>query len=237
MNFPTTTLSAEHVTTVFFEHPDIPNAAVALHEQMIAIIDTEREITGTTSERVTAFFLPTELAAFFAEGNVSFGNGTITMNYSNVGFIAAMGGIMATVVPRAAHEYAHELFNELVGSFAGDYRCLNEGVADALAYVSGFLPLQELGPIGVRGVSFEAGCDALSAIHDIGNCYFWHLRTAGQLTPAFFHRFFHPTRHYTMNTCDPTSLQTGQTLFALFTEASGGANLNNAFLAMRIPHE
>ena len=133
-------------------------------------------------------------------------------------------------------EVSHELFNEVSASYQGNSGCLNEGIADALAFVSGHLPLQDFGPIGLRGDDFNNGCTTLSEVHDVGNCYFWHVRNAGLLTEAFMNGIYHPEHTFNFDSCSQNAVQTGNSLLVLFTEAAAGADLLPAFDAMGVPH-
>ena len=237
LKFTSSVLTSTLMDTVFYRHPsyDTGEGATELHAQGQAVVAAERAITGRTSEHVTAYFLPTELAVE-GEGNFSYGNGTVTINYGNPPYIAAQGGIRNAAIPRFAHEYTHELFNEIAPALSGDPSCFNEGVADAVAWSSGFLPESEFGPVGVRGTDFDSSCAALDEMHDIGNCYFWHVKKAGLLTQSFLHGIFHPQRAYKFNSCAQNTTQTGNSILVYFTEASGGANMLPVLDSMHIPH-
>jgi hypothetical protein len=236
LNFASTLLSSALLDSVFYRHPsyDTGTAATDLHVQGQAVITTERTITGLTSEHVTAFFMPTELVQ--GEGNFSYGNGTVTINYGNPPYIAANGGIMSGAIARFAHEYAHELFNEIRPAPAWFPFCLNEGVADALAYVAGFLPEADFGPVGLDGTNFDSSCTALSRIHDVGNCYFWHVKKAGLLTPSFLRGIFHPQHSFNFNSCAQNTTETGNSILVYFTEAAGGTDMVPVLDSMQIPH-
>lgn len=241
INFTTTHLTSALLDMWFYQHPTYTpdSSAATLHAQGETLISTEQALSGiTTSEHVTAYFLPFELAypTRYGEGNFSYGNGTITINYESPLLIADSGGIANTSLPRMAHEYAHELFNEIQGAFLGNIRCLNEGIADAVGFVSGFLPENQFGPWGVRGLEFTDGCPPMSALHDVGNCYFWHVKTAGLLTPSFVYGIFHPQHTYAFDSCAQNTLETGNSILVYFTEAAGGANMIPVLDAMKIPH-
>lgn len=238
LNFSSTQLTSAQLDSVFYRHPnyDTGSSATDLHARGQAVIMTQRTMTGLTSEHVTAYFIPTELVAGQGEGNFSYGNGTVTINYGNPPYIAAKGGIMNTALPRFAHEYAHELFNEIRPALTGDPSCFNEGVADALAYAADFLPEEDFGPVGVRGTDFDSGCSALSEIHDVGNCYFWHVKKAGLLTPSFLHGIFHPQHTYSFDSCSQNTIETGNNILVYFTEAAGGASMVPVLESMKIPH-
>ena len=240
LNFASTRRTSALLDSVFYRHPsyDTGSAATDLHTRGQTVIMTERTMSGLTSEHVTAFFLPTELAAVQGEGNFSYGNGTVTINYGNPPYIAANGGIMNSAIARFAHEYAHELFNEVRPLPVGNYSCLNEGVADALAYAAGFLPEGDFGPVslGGGGANFDSSCTALSEIHDVGNCYFWHVKKAGLLTPGFLYEIFHPQHAFSFNSCTQNTIETGNSILVYFTEAAGGANMVPVLDSMKIPH-
>jgi hypothetical protein len=239
LNFTSTLLSSALLDSVFYHHPsyDTGSAATDLHTQGQTVISTLRTMTGLTSEHVTAFFMPIELSsAQGGEGNFSFGNGTVTINYGNPPYIAANGGIMNTALPRFAHEYAHELFDEIRPAPAWNPSCLNEGVADALAYAAGFLPEADFGPVGLDGTNFDSSCTALSRTHDVGNCYFWHVKKAGLLTPSFLHGIFHPQHSFYFNSCAQNTIETGNSILVYFTEAAGGTNMVPVLDSMQIPH-
>jgi len=230
---------ATGLRTVFYRQASFQagNAGTEIFTNALAIQSAERRLTGVTSDPITALVMPTELAASeHGEGNFSYGNGLITANYAHPLYFNMFGGLVQTVTPRIAHEIAHELFNEISGFFGGNYSCFNEGQADALAYSSGYLPLNQFGPTGLRGVEYTKGCDQMSESHDVGNCYFWPLFERGYLTPQFWERLYHPKRSYNFDSCSPTSRKTGNSLFVMFTDATGGADLRGAFDAYHLPH-
>ncbi len=239
VNFTTTNLTSALVDTWVYQHPsytlDASPADVHAHEQ--TIIQTERDITGiTTSEHVTAYFLPTELTASRGgEGNFSFGNGTITINYGNPPYIAALGGILNVMLPEVAHEYAHELFDEIKGAFLDNIRCFNEGQANAVGVTAGFIPEEKLGPAGLRGQDFRDGCLMNTEIHDVGDCYFYHVKQAGLLTRAFIFGIYHPQHTFVFDSCVMNE-KTGNSLLVYFTESANGADLLPVLDAMRLPH-
>lgn len=233
LSFVSMTRKTEGFESYTFHHATYP--VPDLHAQAEQIMVTERAIVEITSESVRAFFIPTELVAGNGEGNWSYGNGVVTINYGNPPYIAALGGVENTALPRFAHEYAHELFDQVISNYGWNPRCLNEGQADAMAYVAGHLPLEELGPIGVRGTDFRLGCHTATEIHEVGNCYFYHLQQAGLLTPAFMYRLFRPQHRFQFDSCQSTET-TGNSLLVAFTDAASGANLVPVLDAMRLPH-
>jgi hypothetical protein len=239
IRFTSTSLTSAELNTVFYRHVsyDTGTAAAALHARAQTVISTQQAMTGLDTAHTTVFFMPSEMSTVpGGEGNFASGNGTINVNYGNPPYIAASGGIMQTAIPRFAHEYTHELFNQIASSYRGDHSCLNEGIADALPYVAGFLPEPEFGPVGLRGTDFASGCGALNEVHDIGNCYFWHVKKAGMLTPEFLRRVFHPRRAYTFDSCAQNTLMTGNNMLVLFTEAAGGVNMIPVLDSMQLPH-
>jgi hypothetical protein len=239
LSFSSTQSTSALVDSIFYRHLsyDTGTAAADLHSRAQSIVATQRAMTGMNPEHVTAYFMPTEFVNTPAgEGNFSYGNGTVTINYGNPPYIAAMGGILRTALPRFAHEYTHELTNEITPVFAGNFSCLNEGIADALPYLAGFLPEEDFGPVGLRGTNFDSSCTVLSEMHDVGNCYFWHARKAGLLTPAFLRGIFHPAHAYDFDSCAQNTLKTGNSILVLFTEAAGGASMVGVLDSMQIPH-
>lgn len=241
IDFVSTALESESVDTVFFKHPrfNAGNAANDLHAKAQEVIRREQELTGiTTSEHVTAYFMPGEMVSTSdGEGHFSYGNGTVTVNYGSQSLLNSFGGMTAWSMARLSHEYAHELFDEISGAFPNNFACLNEGIADATAFVSGFLPVEQFGPDGVRGISFEGEerCLVMTEIHDIGNCSLWHVQKAGHLTPAFIRGLFHPQHRFVFDSC-VANKETGDNLLVLFTEASGGTDMIPVLDATRIPH-
>ena len=239
LNFTSTLLSSALLDTVFYSHPSYDTGTVAtdLHAQAQTVIMTLRTMTGLTSEHVTALFLPTELypprdVALGYGGSTSFGNGMVTTGYGHPSSIGNMSGVIAIF----AHEYAHELFNEIRPAPAGGPGCLNEGVADALPYVAGFLPEWRFGPVGEVGTNFDSSCTALSRNHDVGKCYFWHVKKAGLLTPSFLHGIFHPQHSFNFNSCAQNTIETGNNILVYFTEAAGGTDMVPVLDSMQIPH-
>ena len=238
MDFASILSSDPTADSVFYRHVsyDIGTAARDVHASTVGAVAAERLITGLGIHPVKAYFVPTELTSS-GEGNFSFGGGVVTINYGNPPYIAALGGILNTSIPRFSHEYSHDLFTEILPAYAGDSSCFNEGVADALAFLSGYLPEVDFGPVGLRGLNFETdGCPAQTEIHDVGNCPLWHIKKAGLLTTSFAHGLFHPQHAYGFNSCTLTDIQTGNALLVLFTEAASGADVIPALDAAGIPH-
>ena len=239
LNFESTILSSALLDTVFYRQTsyETGTAASDLHTLGQKIITAERATAGLTSEHVTAFYFPPEMnKGGLGEGNFSYGNGTVSINYGSPSGIAGKGGIVNGALPLFAHEYAHELFDEIKLMFSGDYSCLNEGVADALAFSLGFIPEEILGPVASDRVNFDSDCSAVSELHDVGNCYLWHVKKAGLLTPTFLHGIFHPQHTFNFNSCDQKAITTGNSILVYFTEAAGGANMVPVLNSMKIPH-
>jgi hypothetical protein len=143
LNFESTILSSALLDSVFYRHTNYETgtAAIDLYTLGQKVITVERETVGLTSEHVTAFYFPPEMnKGGLGEGNFSYGNGTVCINYGSPLGIARKGGIVNGALPLFAHEYAHELFDEIKSMFSGDYSCLNEGIADALAFLLASFP-------------------------------------------------------------------------------------------------
>ena len=239
LNFKSTLLSSTLLDTIFYRYSDYDtgSAAIDLHNQAQEIIKAERTMAGLASKHVTAFYFPPELNKDGrGGGNASYEDGTVGINYGSPSGIARKGGIINGALPIFAHEYAHQLFDEIKSMFSDDYRCLNEGIADALAFSVGFIPEDILGPIASDRVNFDSDCSAVSEMHDVGNCYFWHVKKAGFLTPTFLFGIFHPQHTFSFNSCDQTAMTTGNSTLAYFTEAAGGANMVPVLNSMKIPH-
>lgn len=217
------TIETPGLWSIAYRHPSYPIDQNSLHQRMQTIMDAERALTGLAGPAATyALLLPTEMVAGVGEGNWSYGGGLVTVNYGNPDFVAAVGGMAQAVLPRFAHEYAHELYREFWEHYEGNDAALNEGWADALAFVAGALPLDEFGPIGVRGQNFDEGCIGITEIHDQGNCIFWSLYREGLLTPTMLRNFAHPTKTYvTADWGNLGSTQTGETLIQVFADATG----------------
>lgn len=110
-------------------------------------VTTLQNIAGITGPRPVAVFSPTELIGY-AEGN-SWGAGKASINYGNPGWIELNGGLPNGILTPGRHEMAHEYTHGLFESVSGSYfdsMCLNEGTADALGFVAGFIPETDLGP-------------------------------------------------------------------------------------------
>ena len=239
LSFESTILSSTHLDSVFYRHTgyETGTAAIDLHALGQKVITAEQATAGLTLDHVTAFYFPPELnKGGLGEGNFSYGNGIVGINYGSPSGVARKGGIVNGAIPLFAHEYAHELFDEIKSMFVGDYSCLNEGIADALAFTVGFIPEEILGPVASDKSNFDSDCSALTELHDVGNCYFWHVKKAGLLTPVFLHGIFHPHHTFSFNSCDQGALTTGNSLLVYFTEAAGGVDMVPVLNSMKIPH-
>ena len=239
LNFESTILNSTLLDSLFYRYAsyEIGPAAIDLHFRAQKVIMAEQATVGLVSQPVKAFYFPPEMnKGGLGEGNFSYGNGTVGINYGSPAGIARKGGIVNGALPLFAHEYAHELFDEIKYMFSGDYSCLNEGIADALAFSVGFIPEEILGPVATDGVNFDSDCSAISETHDVGNCYFWHVKKAGLLTPQFLYGIFHPQHTFSFNSCDQKSMTTGNNILVYFTEAAGGANMVPVVNSMKTPH-
>lgn len=217
---------------------DVGPAALNVHSGLAQIIAQEQNIAQVVpSNAHQAFFLPTELAAAGGgEGNFAYGNGIVTINYGNPPWAQYQGGIERLSFWTHSHEYSHELFAQVAGKIDGYSSCLNEGLADAMGNHIGHVPNSDFGPVGVRGIDFAGDCKRVDEVHDVGNCYFWHVKQAGRLTDSFLRGIFHPHRRFNFNSCTPADVQTGNSLLVWFTEAAGGANMTSVLDSMSVPH-
>jgi hypothetical protein len=238
LGFVSTSLTTPAAVSHFYRHPtfDPGTGFSEINQRSETIISTERTATGIMSDPTTAFFVPSELLGNVGEGNFFLGNGIISVNYGNPPYLEAKGGLLPVVLPEVGHEHSHALFDKITASFSGNTTCLNEGIADALPFTLGFMPEENFGPIGHDGLSFDADCSRTQEVHDVGNCYFWHVKKQSLLSADFMRGIFHPAHHYDFDSCDRTALRTGNSLLVLFTEAAGGANLGPAFDSMQVPH-
>jgi len=239
LNFESTMLNSALLDSVFYRHAsyETGTAAINLHTLGQKVITAEQATAGLTTEHVTAFYFPPEMNnGGLGAGNLAYENRTVGINYGSPSGIARKGGIVNGALPIFAHEYAHELFDVIEAMFSGEYSCLNEGIADALAFSADFIPEEILGPVTTDGVNFDSDCSAVSEVHDVGNCYFWHVKKAGILTPKFLYGIFHPQHTFSFNSCDQKAMTTGNSLLVYFTEAAGGANMVPVLNSMKIPH-
>ena len=147
----------------------------------------------------------------------------------------ALGGFSNVVFPEIAHEYTHEMFPEISHMFFGNFSCLNEGLANAVAVTAGFAPPEKLGRIVLRQGDFRDGCIADDEIHDRGDCYLFKIKQVGLLTPQFIFKVFHPLHTYAFDSCTMNE-QIGNSLFVLFHESANGADVRPALDAMKLPH-
>lgn len=238
INFESKKVTSSRLTTYYFHHASYATGeAPNLHAKALDIMRIEQDMTGVSShDPITAFFIPSEMSGwYFGEGNFSYGNGTVTVNYGSPAYIAATGGITKAPMARFSHEHAHELFDEISHFFPDNFACLNEGIADATGFMSGFLPVEDFGPDGIKGLNFEDGCQEQTAIHDIGNCSLWHVKKAGHLTPSFIRGLFHPLHRFVFDSC-VLDKETGDNLWVYYTESAGGVDMVAALDSAKIPH-
>jgi hypothetical protein len=241
IDFVSETSTGSAVDTSFYRHASLEarTAAADLQARAAATVEVERRIAAlgsVASAHVAAYFIPSEMATQ-GEGSFSFGGGLVTVNYGNPGWLAIVGGLVPYASGEFAHEHAHELFLGIQPPYQGGSSCQNEGMADALAYVAGDLPLSNFGPVGLRGLDFEAdGCLAMSEMHDVGNCPLWHVLKQGQLTEEFMRGLYHPQHAYSFDSCTLADRRSGDSLLVMYTEAAGGADVRPALDAAGIPH-
>ena len=241
VDFVSETSTGSDVDTSFYRHVSLEagTTAAELQARAAATVEVERRIAalgGVASPHIVAHFIPTEMVTQ-GEGNFSFGGGLVTVNYGNPGWLAYVGGLVPYASGEFAHEHAHELFLGIQPPYQGGSSCQNEGMADALAYVAGDLPLSNFGPLGLRGLDFEVdGCLAMSEMHDVGNCPLWHVLKQGQLTEEFMRGMYHPQHAYSFDSCALADRRSGDSLLVMYTEAAGGADVRPALDAAGIPH-
>jgi hypothetical protein len=239
VNFQSATFNAAEVLTTVYRHPTFltGNEPSELHQRGRDIIVQESSIAGIHPGKMNSYFLPSELATFM-EGNVSDGNLHIAINYGNPAWIAGVGDVYATSLPRFAHEYTHELFSEIAQSYPGNNVCFNEGLADAFAYAAGFLPEADFGPLGQMQTDFNQGCAetmAFGEVHEVGNCPLWQVKRLSRMTSAFAAALLHPQHVINFDSCNLNSSQTGNALLVLFSEAAG-MDMTQAIQMAEIPN-
>ena len=225
LNFVSWTMTSPELVTTVFRYPTflVHDEPAQLHERGRDIIAHESQMAGLRPGPMHASFLPSEFSTL-GEGNFSDGNHNITINYGNPAYIAAVGSVYMTALPRFAHEYVHELFSDISTNYPGNNSCLNEGLADAFAFAAGFLPESDFGPIGLRRTDFNQGCAGIVAnfeSHDAGNCPFWQVQRLGLLMQGFVGQMLHPKHRIEFDSCDLTSARTGNALVVLFSDAAG----------------
>ena len=193
---------------------------LALHRDVDDVVSSLVELTGRNHVLYNLYMMPTDIAATLGgEGNFSFGDGTITVNYGNPAWIAAMGGAQGIIITEVAHEYTHELFRQIRAQFTG-YTCLNEGLADATGNHLGYIADANFGS-PLSGPAFATGCTELTKIHDKGNCVLYHAKEQGLFAASFFHGLFNPQQTLAFDSCDLSSSTTGNAYLVYFTEAAG----------------
>jgi hypothetical protein len=223
VDFSVATFLSDRMTTRFYWYTGYPigDAPTQVKQAVTTIIaDEERVAALAPTTRGMAYFTPTELIQ--GEGNFASTDGTVQINYGNPPYWAQTGqGIVDISAHEFSHEYGHEIFYAVSPPYQGITACLNEGIADSIGYVVGRIPASKLGPIGNRSENFDGDCKVTEEIHDVGDCYFFHVWKAGLLNAAFMRGIYHPQHAYSFDSCAPGNMQTGNALVVLFTEASG----------------
>ncbi|HEY3445364.1 MAG TPA: hypothetical protein VGK67_03325 [Myxococcales bacterium] len=208
-----------------YEPFDLQAAHAELHAGLEEIAARESAIVGKPVLPFTAFLMPTEIAIPLGyEGNISYGNGVVGINYGNPDWLAAMGGAARLIDWEFSHEYAHEHFVSTAQSFALTPTCLNEGLADAMGNHLGYVPDGDFCPDNDADgtCDWALGCRAVTEYHAKGNCLLWQFKDAGLLTDAFLSGAFNPLRStYSFDSCDFTSEATGNSYVVYFSEALG----------------
>jgi hypothetical protein len=238
INFEATSGSNAQLDAEFFRQTSYQTGDLlpTLLSQSANVITTERNITGIAGPRPLALFSPAELNGY-AEGD-SWGFGQANINYTYPYAISVNGGLpnglLTPAVHEMAHEYSHGLFESVRDSYY-DSSCLDEGTADALGFVGGFIPLTDLGP-SFGDSNYDGDCRPVTESHAVGNCYFYHVNKAGRLNASFMYGIFHPQHRYTASTCTPNDPKTGDSLLVLFTEAAGGIDMTSVINSMKLPN-
>jgi hypothetical protein len=243
LEFVSLTIHDSSLVGTVFRHPSylLGDEVLDLYRwgREIAVEQSSLAEITTTPGLLRATFVPSELVTF-GEGDFSRGDNWISVNYSNPPYIDASGGIYNTAMPKFAHEQTHEMFNEIASRYPGGNSCLNEGLADALPYVAGYLPEKNFGPINVRQQNnFNNGCAEVMdnfELHDAGNCPLWQVRRLNRLDRSFAKAMFHPQHAINFDSCDLRSSRTGNAYVVLFTEAAGGVDMTEAVNMAEIPN-
>lgn len=238
LNFVSEVFPSAEVLTTVFRFPTYLTAGepAEFHTRGRNIIIRESEIASIYPGKMKSYFLPSELSTG-GEGNYSNGALRITSNYSNPGYIDAMGGVYNVAMPRFSHEYVHELFSEVTSKHPGNNICLNEGIADAFPYAAGFLPEADFGPLGQVGADFNQGCAETMVRreeHEVGNCPLWQVKRLNRMTTAFATAVLNPRTTIDFDSCDLTSARTGNALIVLYSEAAG-VDMTQAIQMAEIP--
>jgi hypothetical protein len=178
----------------------------------LEIVDDQIAISGLEPPHGWLNIMPNGLASTFGSGNHSSFDGMDTVNWGHPSHLSHVGP--DRVLGEVAHEYAHQIFRLIQTQIGSNSGCLNEGMADAFAYYLGLIDDDNFYPD-------EEDCTQLSEPHDLGNCYLWHVHDAGLLNEDFLNGLFHPQHTFQFNSCDPSSVDTGNSLLVYFTEAAG----------------
>jgi len=240
VNFDAATIQASGGSTTFFQSTGY--AAGVTGQQLstrttgiAADVLDATQATGVPAYK--AFFLPTEMAAATGgEGNYAYSDGTVTVNYGNPAWIDYKGGIEGIVAHEFSHEFTHVVFaNSIQSNFQGNSACLNEGLADAVGNVLGYVPDSDFGT-GQDGSTFEQGCESSTEIHAKGNCVFWNMKHDGALDHAAIARLFAPQHTLSFDSCDLTNSTTGNAYVVYLTEAAGGVDMSAMVTRIGIPN-
>jgi hypothetical protein len=221
--FDGTFQTTAHGSSSLFGHAsyDLGTTHATVAQRLEEIAVNEIGVASLTPPPFRAFLMPTEMAIVLGgEGDFSFGDGTIAVNYGNPDFIATAGGVLAIVSHEFAHEHSHLLFHQIANKFVGNPTCFDEGLADGLGNFLGYVPDSDLGA-AQDGSDFTQGCTTPTEIHAKGNCVFWNLKRAGYFTRAMFTSLFAPQHTYGFDSCNMTASTTGNTYVVYLTEATG----------------
>ncbi len=223
LGFTGTSATTAHGASSLFKFAtyDIALTHATLAARIEQIATDEIAIAQVTPPPYRAFFLPTEMAVVLGvEGNFSWGDGTVAINYGNPDWIVANGGVLAIAAHEFSHEHTHTLFAQIASKFTGNPTCFNEGLADALGNYLGYVPDSDFG-VAQDGTDFALGCTQQTEIHAKGNCVLWRLKQAGYFTRAMFTALFAPKHTYAFDSCSETSPMTANTYVVYLTEATG----------------
>ncbi|MGC3999422.1 MAG: hypothetical protein QM767_19070 [Anaeromyxobacter sp.] len=209
----------------------VTDAEVAAFSETIYV--QEVALLGITPPNYRAFYSPADISMLAGhEGNVSIGNGEVSINWGNPGFASTYpGGIAAHLKTEFAHEHAHTIFNAIYSQlFTADNSCLNEGLADAVANYLGYRPESEFKNKRGTDYSLSQSCAALTEMHDVGDCIFWHLKHLGEASGAASGPYwnattmkglFTPKHTFTANSCTFGSQLSGDSYVVYLSEATG----------------
>jgi len=223
IGFTGTSQTTAHGSSSLFGHDayDLGTTHPLVAQRLEDIATSEIAIANLTPAAFRAFLMPTEMAVVVGgEGNFSFGDGTIAVNYGNPDYINTQGGVLAIVSHEFSHEHSHLLFVQIASKFTGNPTCFNEGLADALGNFLGYVPDSDFGT-AQDGSDFTKGCTPPTEIHAKGNCVLWNLKQAGYFTRSMFTAHFAPQHTYAFDSCNMTAATTGNAYVVYLTEATG----------------